>query len=189
MIGIVYIPHDYLWDYCFKLRPTEKYCSPDFKLYVYKTSLGAVCLFYSLSQNLAYCRCLFHQNQLLLSSPALVLPREEPRISPLISTSRRRLLCVGSGCCQAPYRYPPLHVSTSWRTVVAFTVPALFIQQRVLQDLQTITQFNRSAPKSERKRRTLLKWQFMTSRPNSKVLTPHKPVNVYRRFAVIFPMV
>jgi hypothetical protein len=48
MIGIVYIPHGLLWDYCIKLRSIEKYYSPDFKLYVYKISFGAVCLFYSL---------------------------------------------------------------------------------------------------------------------------------------------
>jgi hypothetical protein len=115
-----------LWGYCFKLRPIEKYCSPDFNLYVYKTSFGAV-VYFILSQN-------------------------------LISPAHAIGTC---SCCRAPHTGTRL-VSTSGRKL-SIAVPALLFQQRV-QDLFAITRLDRSAPKRERERSTLLKWQFMTSR-------------------------
>jgi hypothetical protein len=46
MIGIIYIPHKLLWDYCFKLGPIEIYYSPVFLIVcVYKRSCVTVRLF------------------------------------------------------------------------------------------------------------------------------------------------
>jgi hypothetical protein len=102
-------------------------------------------------------QCLFHWNQLLLSSPVLVLATRgaedlaSRQYKPAVFTVRRILLLSSAIPVPASSR------QYERAEAVVLTVPALFIQQRVLQDLQTITQFSRSAPKREHEPRTLLK--------------------------------